>query len=158
MSKKIVVCDPDKCLGCQICEFACSADKAKSCNPLSSRIRVVNFEPRGSMAITCVLCDRAPCVISCPTKALRKSESGTIQVEEEKCNGCGWCMAACKFGAIALDPGKKIASICDLCANDPKCVKLCPFEAISYSTIEEAVAKFRRSILGGLLQELISGL
>jgi len=156
MSKKFIVCDPDKCLGCQICEFACSAEKVKSCNPLFARIRVVNFEPQGSMAIACVLCEKAPCVTSCPTKALLKSERGIIQVEEKKCNGCGWCIAACKFGAITLDPSKNIVSICDLCAEDPKCVKFCPFEAISYATVEEAAPKFRRIGIGQLLQELVS--
>jgi len=108
------------------------------------------------MAIACVLCEKAPCVTSCPTKALFQSENGIIQVEEKKCNGCAWCIAACKFGAITLDPSKKTVSICDLCTEDPKCVKSCPFEAISYATIEEATPKFRRSAMGQLLQELIS--
>jgi formate dehydrogenase iron-sulfur subunit len=108
------------------------------------------------MAFACVLCEKAPCVISCPTKALFKSESGIIRVEEKNCNGCGWCIEACKFGAIALDPGKKVVSICDLCADDPKCVKICPFEAISYATMEEAMPKFRRIGVGQLLQELVS--
>lgn len=156
MSKKFIVCDPDKCLGCQICEFACSADKEKSSNPLSSRIRVVNLEPRGSLAVACVLCDKTPCVPSCPTKALRKTERGTIQVEEKGCIGCGWCIAACKFGAITLDPSKKVVSICDLCDDDPECVKLCPFEAIVYSTLEEAAPKLKSSAMGRLLQELRS--
>ncbi len=156
MSKKFIVCDPDKCLGCQICEFACSADKTKSSDPLSSCIRVVNLEPQGSIAIACVLCDKAPCVASCPTKALRKSEKDTIQVDEQKCTGCGWCIAACKFGAITLDPSKNVVSICDLCDQDPECVKLCPFEAIAYSTLEEAASKFKWSAMGRLLQELRS--
>lgn len=156
MSRKFIVCDPDKCLGCQICEFACSADKNKSCDPLSSRIRVVNLEPQGSIAIACVLCEKAPCVASCPTKALTKSERGIIQVEEQKCTGCGWCIAACKFGAITLNPSKNVVSICDLCDEDPECVKLCPFEAIVYSTLEEATPKFKWSAMGRLLQELRS--
>jgi len=108
------------------------------------------------MAVACALCEKAPCVKSCPTKALFKSENGTIQVEEEKCNGCGWCITTCKFGAITIDPNRKIASICDLCDGDPKCVEFCPFEAISYSTVEETSAKFRRSTVGQLLQELRS--
>ena len=156
MSKKFIVCDPDKCLGCQICEFACSADKEKNCDPLSSRIRVVNLEPQGSMALACVLCEKAPCVSVCPTKALLKSEKGTIQVEEENCNGCKWCIAACKFGAITLDRNRHVVSICDLCNEDPKCVKLCPFEAIFYATLEEAMPKFKRGTTGQLLRELLS--
>jgi carbon-monoxide dehydrogenase iron sulfur subunit len=157
MSQKFIVCDPDKCLGCLICEFACSAGKEKSSNSLFSRIRVVNLEPRGSMAVSCVLCDKTPCVPSCPTGALRRSERGIIEVEEKRCIGCGWCIAACKFGAITLDPNKKVVSICDLCDGDPECVKFCPFEAIVYSTLEEATTKFKSSAMGRLLQELRSG-
>ena len=39
--RKFVSADPDKCVGCQICEYACSWTKEKAFNPLKSRIRVV---------------------------------------------------------------------------------------------------------------------
>jgi len=156
MSKRYVICDPDKCLGCQICEFACSAAKEKSCDPLFSRIRVVNFEPKGSMAIACVLCEKAPCVTSCPTNALFKDDKGIVQVDEKKCIGCRWCIEACRFGAITLHPTKEAVSICDLCDGEPKCVEFCPFDALSYATIEDLAHKFRRQAMVQLLQEFIA--
>lgn len=156
MSKSYVICDPDKCLGCQICEFACSAVKEKSCDPLFSRIRVVNLEPRGSMAIACVLCEKASCVKACVTKALSKDEKGTIQVDEKKCIGCGWCIEACRFGAIMQHPNRQVVAICDLCKGEPKCIQFCPFDALSYTTVEEVAHKSRRDAMVQLVQELAS--
>lgn len=155
MQRKFIFCDPEKCLGCLICEFVCSAIKEKSTNPLLSRIRVVNLEPTGSMAIACVLCEDAPCVTVCPRKALRRNEeTGIVVVDEDKCNGCSWCLEACPFGAIAFNPYKKTVMICDLCGGDPECVKYCPFDALTFSSIEEAAHGQRRDVFKKLLKDL----
>jgi len=153
--QKYVVCDPDKCLGCGICEFVCSAVKDKSLDPSLSRIRQVNFEPTGSMAIACLLCEKPPCVGVCPLEALSRDEKGVIRVDEYKCNGCGWCIRACKFGAITLHPTKRVVMTCDLCDGDPECVKLCPFEgALNFATIEEMTHKMRKGVVDRILREL----
>jgi carbon-monoxide dehydrogenase iron sulfur subunit len=156
MPRRYIVCDPDRCLGCQICEFACSATKGKTCDPSHSCIHIVNLEPVGSMAIACVLCEKAPCVTACSREALFKAENGIIQVDEKKCNGCSWCIEACKFGAITLHPTKETVAICDLCDGDPECVKLCPFEdAIAFGTLDDVANSFRRQKVVRLLRELI---
>jgi len=153
---KYVICNPDKCLGCKTCEFACSAIKENSLDPSLSRIRVVNFEPTGSMAIACLLCEDPPCVAVCPTKALFKGKNGVIQVDEGKCTGCKWCLKACRFGAITWNPVKRTVMMCDLCDGDPECVKLCPFEgALTFSTLEEVGHSIRREAVAKILQELI---
>ena len=155
LPQKYVVCNPDKCLGCGICEFVCSAIKDKSLDPSFSRIRQVNFEPIGSMAIACLLCEKPPCVPVCPMEALLKDEKGVIRVDEYKCNGCGWCIHACKFGAITLHPTKRLAMTCDLCDGDPECVKLCPFEgALIFATVEEVAYKLRKGVVDKILREL----
>jgi len=105
------------------------------------------------MAIACILCEKAPCVTSCPTKALFKSESGIIRVEDKNCNGCGWCIAACKFGAIASHFEKNTVVICDLCEGNPKCVEFCPKEALSLKTAEEVGQSMRRKTAKKLLAE-----
>jgi len=135
----------------------CSVAKGKSCDPSLSCIHVVNFEPIGSMALACVLCERPPCITVCPTNALFKGENGVIRVDERKCNGCAWCMEACKFGAITLHPIKRVVAICDTCDGDPECVKFCPFDdALTFGTLEDVAHKFRRKTVVQLLQELIS--
>jgi carbon-monoxide dehydrogenase iron sulfur subunit len=155
MRNSILFSDPEKCLGCSICEFVCSATKEKSTDPLLSRIRVVNLEPVGSISFACVQCNDTPCVMVCPRKALRQNEvSGVIEVNEEKCNGCGWCIEACPFGAIAFNPETKTAMICDLCGGDPECVKYCPFDALTFSSIEEVTHGKRKEVFENLLKEL----
>ena len=52
-------------------------------------------------------------------------------VDEEKCNGCGWCIEACEYGAVTLHPNTRKAIICDTCSGDPKCIPLCPESALS---------------------------
>lgn len=132
---KFISCDPEKCVGCRICEYICSQEKEKVFNPLRSRVRVVRLYPNINLSIACRLCEDAPCVISCPRKALEQSkENGLIIVNEDKCNGCGWCIEACDFGAITLHTTKRVAVMCDLCSTrsdrKPQCVEWCPEKAL----------------------------
>jgi len=146
MSTAFIVADLDKCTGCGICEFACSAKKEKKFNPLLSRIRLVRDEPLITVSLSCRLCEKPPCVAVCPTKALRKDENtGIIMVEEDKCIGCHWCLQACQFGALGIHPEKKSVFMCDLCEGDPLCIKLCPTEALELIT-QEALEEKARNI------------
>ncbi len=154
-----IVCDPDKCTGCRMCELACSIAKEGLFAPLLSRIRNVRIEPIVQMTISCRLCKDPPCVIACPRQALSQSEeTGIILVDEDLCDGCGWCIEACPFGAIALNPATKRVVICDLCQDfdEPQCVKYCPKEALSLSTTEMVAQKSRKEAVTKLLQELIA--
>lgn len=157
MKHRFIVCDPDKCMGCQMCEFICSVTKEGVFDPLRSRIRNVRIEPIVTLSVSCRNCEDAPCVISCPRDALSQNrETGTIMVDEEACNGCGWCVGACEFGAILLNAETKKVAICDLCADEgePQCVKFCPKEALSLTTPEEQAQKSRRQAVAKLLKEL----
>ena len=155
MKRKLVVCDPKKCLGCFLCEFACSSKKERSMDPLLSRIRTVNLEPRGSMAITCLLCEDPTCIRSCPRNALNRSEeTGVVVVDESKCVGCSWCLISCPFGAINPHPTKRIVTICDLCEGTPVCVDACPFEALKFTSVEEIADISRKNALEKLLENL----
>ncbi len=158
MQSKFVVCDPGKCVGCGICELACSAEKEKSFNPLFSRIRSVRLdsikEPLTSIAFACFLCEDPACVKSCPREALSvNEEDGTILVDEVKCNGCGLCIAACEFGAMSRHPEKNVASVCDLCKDEPKCVEACPKGALYFDTIDEVIRKSEVDVVKPLLLE-----
>jgi len=129
---QFVDCNPQKCNGCVVCEYACSLEKEKTFNPVKSRIRAVRLDPLSNIAMTCRTCEDAPCVAACPKDALSQStEDGTITVNEEKCNGCGWCIQACKYGAITLHPDSLKAIVCDTCNGEPVCVQWCPESALS---------------------------
>lgn len=142
--RRFVAADPDKCVGCGICEYVCSMEKEKVFNPLKSRIRVVRLNLIANVAIACRLCEDAPCVAACPREALSQSEeTGVIMVDEDKCDGCGWCIEACEFGAITLHPDRKVVIVCDLCGGEPKCVDWCPEEALKLVTRDELATKAR---------------
>ncbi len=130
---QFVECDPDRCIGCNICEYACSLEKEKTFNPVKSRIRAIRLDPLSNVAFTCRTCRNAPCVAACPKDALTQSkETGVVTVDEEKCDGCGWCIAPCEFGAITLHPESRKAMLCDTCEGSPECVQWCPEGALSY--------------------------
>jgi carbon-monoxide dehydrogenase iron sulfur subunit len=153
-AKKFVSADPDKCVGCCVCEYACAFEKEKAFNPLKSRIRVVRLDSLINLAVACRLCEDAPCVAACPRDALEQSEeTGIIIVDEEKCNGCGWCIEACDYGAITLHPEKRVVVVCDLCDGNPKCIEWCPEGGIDYTTRDLLAQKARRSVVKKLFQE-----
>lgn len=55
-----------------------------------------------------------------------------IQIDKEKCNGCGACAAACHEGAIAMVDGKAQLMRDDYCDGLGDCLPTCPTEAISF--------------------------
>ena len=61
-----------------------------------------------------------------------------IQIDQEKCNGCGACAAACHEGAIGMRDGKAVLLREDYCDGLGDCLPACPTGAISF---EEREAK-----------------
>ncbi len=130
---QFVSCDPQKCTGCVVCEYACSVEKEKVFNPVKSRIRAVRLDPFSNLAMTCRVCTEAPCVVACQKDALHRSiVTGRITVNEKECDGCGWCIQACKYGAITLTPDNRKAIVCDTCQGSPVCVQWCPESALRF--------------------------
>jgi TPP-dependent indolepyruvate ferredoxin oxidoreductase alpha subunit len=132
MVNQHVDCDNEKCVGCDICEYACSFEKEKVFNPLKSRIRSVRVGQILNSAVTCKGCIDAPCILACPENAITQNkETGAIAIDEAKCKGCDWCIEACKYGAITLHPSSRKAIVCDTCGGNPKCIPACPESALT---------------------------
>jgi len=139
MQRRYISCDPQICTGCQLCEFACSAVKTGEFNIELSRIKLVRLKSDLMMSLTCRFCEDAPCIAACPRQALSwDEEQGIIILNKVRCTGCGWCLEACDFGAITIDPHTKSALICDLCVGreEPRCVEVCPKEALKITSFE----------------------
>ena len=107
--RKFVSADPEKCVGCSVCEYACSMVKEKTYNPTKSRIRAIRMGPLVNLAVTCRHCEDPPCVADWPKEALSQEEgTGIIMVDEKRCSGCSWCIEACSFVAMMMHPEKKV--------------------------------------------------
>ena len=61
-----------------------------------------------------------------------------VQIDKEKCNGCGACAKACHEGAIGMVDGKAVLLRDDYCDGMGDCLPACPADAISFLEREAA--------------------
>jgi formate dehydrogenase iron-sulfur subunit len=109
----------------------------------------------------CKHCTHAGCLDVCPTGALFRTEFGTVVVQEDVCNGCGYCVPACPFGVLdkrhlPRTPGDEPLELpifgkkqdgrvwkCTLCydrlkgGHEPACAKACPTKSIQFGPLDE---------------------
>ena len=76
-----------------------------------------------------------------------------IQIDEEKCNGCGACAAACHEGAIGMVDGKAKLLRDDYCDGLGDCLPACPTGAITF-TEREAAAYDEAAVLASKQQQM----
>ncbi|MEV8503597.1 4Fe-4S dicluster domain-containing protein [Actinoplanes sp. NPDC051475] len=95
------------------------------------------------MSNVCKHCTHAACLDVCPTGSLFRTEFGTVVVQEDICNGCGYCIPACPYGVIDQRKDDGRAWKCTLCYDrigdglTPACAKACPTESIQYGELDE---------------------
>ena len=91
----------------------------------------------------CKHCTHAACLDVCPTGSLFRTEFGTVVVQEDICNGCGYCVPACPYGVIDLRKDDGRAFKCTLCydrlkeGQTPACAQACPTESIQFGDLDE---------------------
>ncbi|MFL5362462.1 MAG: 4Fe-4S dicluster domain-containing protein, partial [Myxococcales bacterium] len=177
MGTKGFFTDTTLCIGCKACEVACkqwnqlpddgfrftgmSYDNSEHLG--SSTWRHVSFLERPMalgtqttgagnfswlmMSDVCKHCARAGCLESCPTGALVRTEFGSVYVQPDVCNGCGYCVPSCPFGVIDRDPFDGRAAKCTLCYDrledglEPACAKACPTDSIQFGPYDELVER-----------------
>lgn len=141
----MIHCDISICVGCNMCEVACSSFHHGAVSPALSRIRVSKLEEIGiDMAVACLGCLEKYCLV-CPTDALSVGGKGEILLDAELCTGCELCVDACPIGAVGFHEGLPL--FCDLCDGEIACVEVCPKsgallylenEEISLETFQES--------------------
>jgi formate dehydrogenase iron-sulfur subunit len=91
----------------------------------------------------CKHCTHAACLEVCPTGALFRTEFGTVVVQEDVCNGCGYCVPACPFGVIDKREDDGRVWKCTMCYDrlrdglEPACAKACPTDSIQFGPLDE---------------------
>jgi len=159
--------DTSVCIGCKACEVACkewnnvpadgfnllgqSYDNTGRLDANSWRhVAFIEQPVAGSddprwlmMSNVCKHCTHAACLDVCPTGSLFRTEFGTVVVQEDICNGCGYCIPACPYGVIDQRKDDGRAWKCTLCYDrigdgmTPACAKACPTESIQYGELSE---------------------
>ena len=150
MSKRYVVQDQERCIGCLSCEIYCKENKQLPEGPRLCQIfmlgrRVVHGLPREAFVyLGCFHCEKAACVAACPTGAMTKRASdGVVYVETDLCVGCKACMVACPWGAVQWNPESEKAVKCDLCKDrldqglQPICVSVCTTQCLHVNEIAD---------------------
>nr|WP_276234673.1 4Fe-4S dicluster domain-containing protein [Halosegnis sp. DT85] len=112
--------DVEACIDCGGCVVACK--RTWDVGPQEQRISISTmlegqeadegFNHRSSQALAegaspgetsipmqCYHCENAPCVSVCPVDSLIKKENGFVEVRDDLCIGCQYCLSACPFGA-----------------------------------------------------------
>jgi formate dehydrogenase iron-sulfur subunit len=100
----------------------------------------------------CKHCTHAACLDVCPTGSLVRTEFGTVVVQEDICNGCGYCIPACPYGVIDQREGDGRAWKCTLCYDrlsvgaEPACAKACPTDSIQFGELDELRERAQRRV------------
>jgi formate dehydrogenase iron-sulfur subunit len=157
--------DTSICIGCKACEVACkewngvpetlaqmtghSYDNTGALGADAWRhvAFVEQSGPGGARWLmssdVCKHCTEAACLEVCPTGSLFRTEFGTVVVQEDICNGCGYCVPACPFGVIDQRKGDGRVWKCTLCYDrlrgdlEPACSKACPTGSIEFGLLDD---------------------
>ena len=173
--------DTTVCIGCKACEVACKewnnlpADHlgltgesydntgALSANTWRHVAFIEKLADRPTemqafqsnwlmMSDVCKHCHNPPCMEACPTGALFKTEFDTVVVQQDICNGCGYCVPACPFGVIDVSTLDGKAHKCTLCYDrlkgglEPACAKSCPTDSIQFGEVADLQQRAGRRV------------
>jgi len=148
---KTIYMDINRCSGCGACVVACMDQHDIEVTEKSEAFRRIRRLESGEypgarlvyVAMACMHCGDAPCLIGCPTGAIsRDSTTGAITVGTNICIGCHSCSMACPFGVPRFGEDHKMQK-CQLCAEriayglEPACVRICPAQALIWGTANE---------------------
>jgi len=172
--------DTSLCIGCKACEVACKewnnlpADEIRltgqsydntgrlSCTTwrhvafIEQPGRATEMQPFQSqwlmMSDVCKHCANAACLEACPTGALFRTEFDTVVVQQDVCNGCGYCVPSCPFGVIETNTHDGKAHKCTLCYDrlkgglEPACAKSCPTNSIQFGPVDDLLQRAERRV------------
>jgi protein NrfC len=140
-----MVFDQNKCIGCGLCKRTCSETNKVPAGQMRMTLERQSPPEAGGgsrryVRVSCQQCREAPCVRVCPTgAALRDGKTGIVTMDESKCVGCKYCIAACPYNVRFINKETKVAENCDFClktklskGEEPACAEACRHGALIF--------------------------
>ncbi|KFF66082.1 4Fe-4S ferredoxin [Pectobacterium brasiliense] len=151
-----------RCIGCKACIKACKEtnnvpdgvtrlDILQTVDiPAVEKTRAIKQFFRKS----CQHCENPPCVAVCPTGASFKDAlTGIVDVNDKRCVGCRYCIAACPYHVRFINPVTKTADKCNFCretnlaaGKQPACVEICPTKALVFGDLNDPESNIAKMI------------
>jgi carbon-monoxide dehydrogenase iron sulfur subunit len=169
---RTVFVNPERCIGCRQCAFACAVEHSQSRDPFlavledpppRSRIHVEPGRAFGSaFPNRCRHCSPAPCQQVCPTAAMHRDGGGDLVfVADRKCIACATCAMVCPFDVITFHAAgagaRPVATKCDACPDrresgrPPACVEACKTGALVFGELNDLIRAGRLRSTGATL-------
>jgi anaerobic carbon-monoxide dehydrogenase iron sulfur subunit len=148
-SRRQIVLDTDRCIGCRSCAAACFLGHMDT-----PALRYEDTAHSCAMPMVCRQCEDSPCTAACPNEAMYVDENGIIRRSLVRCTGCTSCVIACPFGVLNTELSKGQVAKCDLCPDRtpeklPRCVAVCPSGALRFLDVVEGVPNAHYQLLSG---------
>lgn len=164
--------DLSLCIGCNACVVACKQENGIPLRRFNTWIESFDVDiagdlHRANVPKLCNHCADAPCVRVCPTRASYQDENGLVLIDEARCIGCKYCMAACPYSVRWVDDSTGVVGKCSYCSHRvsdgllPACVSTCVTKARVFGDLSDAnsdVSKRLAEVGGGSGEALLASL
>lgn len=161
----VMLIDLRKCVGCQACTAACKFEN--NIPEGSFRTWVPDVElgtypntRRAFLPRLCNHCERPSCIEVCPADATWQRQDGIVEIDYDRCWGCGACVNACPYDARFINPITKTADKCTFCSQRvdqgllPACVETCIGGARQFGNLKDPNDPVTRQIRTEAVQVL----
>ena len=159
MARYGMLINTKKCIGCYACRTACQ--RQNGLDPTDSFIRFEEREvgeyPSVSVEhvpLQCMHCEDAPCASVCPTGAAHIGPDGIVEVDQGRCIGCLYCMAACPYQVRNRNEKTGAVDKCRFCnvsnytsgTEMCSCVTACPTGARIFGDLDDPDSEISKVI------------
>ena len=159
MARYGMLINTKKCVGCYACRVAC-----QMINGLDSDKAFIHYEEleTGSypsvyaenVPVQCMHCEDAPCASVCPTGAAHIGPNGIVSVDQGRCIGCLYCMAACPYQVRVRNSETGAVDKCRFCTASnfesgtemATCVTACPTGVRIFGDLDDPNGELVREI------------